>query len=85
MIKRPFFAFAGLGAGLALGIWAARRFDRARDAVSPAGIAARGGASAEAFGERLSRAIAAGRAAAQAEEAELRAVYRTRRVDSFTD
>lgn len=83
MIRRPFLAFVGFGAGLALGIWAARRLDQARDAVTPGALAARTQTSAGALGDRLSAAVAAGRAAAAAEEAQLRAVYRTRRVESL--
>ncbi len=75
MIKRPFFAFAGFGAGLALGIWTVRRMDQARQALAPQAVASRASAQAGALGERWQQAVAAGRAAAQAREAELRASF----------
>jgi hypothetical protein len=75
VIKRPFFAFLGFGAGIALGVWAVRRMDQAREAIAPQAVASRASAHAGALGERLQQAVAAGRAAAQAREAELRSAY----------
>jgi hypothetical protein len=78
VIKRPFFALAGLGLGITMGIWTVRRFDQARHAMAPQQVASRAGAQAGALGQRLAEAVAVGREAAAARESELRAVYRVR-------
>lgn len=79
MIRRPFYAMVGLGVGITLGVWAVRRVDRAREAMSPGQVAARANLQAGVLSQRIATAVAAGRAAAQTHEAELRAVYRTSR------
>ena len=56
-----------LGAGVALGVWGVRRVNRVQRALMPGG--------ADDLGARLRHAIAQGRAAAAAKEAELRATY----------
>lgn len=73
MSTRALLGLAGLGIGVAVGMWTVRR---TRPPASPTGT---GGAAAPAphapLGERLLRAIAVGREAAAAREAELRAQY----------
>ena len=71
MIRRPFFALVGLGLGVTLGMWTARRLDQARQAMAPGQVAARAGA----VNGRLAAALAEGRQAATVREAELRAAY----------
>ena len=71
MIRRPFFALVGLGVGVTLGMWTARRLDQARQAMAPGQVAARAGA----VNGRLAAALAEGRQAAALRESELRAAY----------
>jgi hypothetical protein len=76
MFKRLFFAALGLGAGVALGIYAVRKVEEAQQRLTPDSLAASAGERAQLFTARMRDAIAEGRAAAAAKEAELRAVYR---------
>ncbi|HVL98417.1 MAG TPA: hypothetical protein VM324_03910 [Egibacteraceae bacterium] len=76
MLRRVFFTAAGLGAGVALGIYAVRKVERTQQRLRPEAIAASAGDRAGALGSRVREALAAGRAAAAAREAELRAAYR---------
>lgn len=68
MFKRLFFAMLGLGGGLAIGVWAVRRIERAGRAMAPDAIASN-------LAGRVSVAMDAGRAAMAAKEAELRAEH----------
>ena len=76
MFKRLFFAMLGLGAGVALGIWAVRKIDETRAKMSPQGVADSAASTAASFKERMDVAVAEGRKAAQEKESELRGVYR---------
>jgi hypothetical protein len=80
MFKRLFFAMIGLGAGVTLGIWAVRKAEEAQRKLTPGHIAGVAGARAGSLRERIDIALAQGREAAVAKEAELRAVYRVRDV-----
>lgn len=75
MFKRLFFAAVGLGAGVAVGVYVVRKVEETQRRLSPEALANRATASAGALGERVREALADGRAAAAAKEAELRAVY----------
>ncbi len=75
-MRRLFFGVVGLGAGLALGVWAVRKVDQTTQRLRPDALAASAGARAGSLGERLRTAVDSGRAAAAAKEAELRTVYR---------
>lgn len=68
MIRRLFY----LGLGAALGIYAMRRVERARQAWTPQGVAARATGQAAALGERMKAFAADVRAAADTREGELR-------------
>jgi hypothetical protein len=74
-----FFAAVGLGAGVAVGIWAIRKFERTTRQLTPDALIARAGERAGGLGERLSYAFEAGRQAADAKEAELRDQFLARR------
>ncbi|HVM19231.1 MAG TPA: hypothetical protein VM307_04655 [Egibacteraceae bacterium] len=76
MFKRLFFAMLGLGAGVAIGVVVVRKVERAQRAMRPDNLAASAAARAGGVRGRLAAAVDQGRAAAQAKEAELRAVYR---------
>lgn len=76
MFKRLFFASLGLGAGVVLGAMAVRKAEEARQRMTPAHLAGVAGARAGSLRERVDVALAAGREASLAKEAELRAVYR---------
>ena len=76
MFKRLFFAMLGLGAGVALGIYAVRKIEATQRALSPDNLAASAAARAGGARSRLTAAIELGREAAQDKESELRAVYR---------
>jgi hypothetical protein len=78
MFKRLFFATVGLGAGVAIGVWAVKKVEEAQAKLSPEHAARVTAARAEGFRARLTEAIDAGRLAAAEKEAELRAVYRVR-------
>lgn len=80
MFKRAFFAMVGLGAGVALGVAATRKAEQVRQRMAPAQLAEAAGARAGSLRERLEVALAAGREAALAKEAELRATYHVRSV-----
>jgi hypothetical protein len=74
-MKRIFTALVGLGAGVALGVWAVRKVEQTGQRLRPDALAASAGVRASSFGERLRDAVEEGRAAAAAKEAELRANY----------
>jgi hypothetical protein len=74
-----FFAAVGLGAGVAVGVWAIRKVERTGRQLAPDALMARAGERAGGLGERLSYALEAGRQAAEAKEAELRDQYMARR------
>ena len=76
MFKRLFFTAIGLGAGVALGVAAVRKVERAQRALRPDNLAASAAARAGGVRGRLAAAIDQGREAAQVKESELRAVYR---------
>jgi hypothetical protein len=76
VFKRLFFALLGLGAGLALGVTAVRKLEEAQRRLTPEHLAGAAGARASGLQERITAALAEGRAAARAKEAELRGVYR---------
>jgi hypothetical protein len=76
MFRRLFFATVGLGAGVALGIWAVRKVEETQRKLTPEHAAKVTAARAEGLRERLAEAVDAGRLAAAEKEAELRAVYR---------
>lgn len=82
MFKRLFFAMLGLGAGVLVGTWAVRKAERTQAKLSPGALAGAASDRAGTVGSRLSRALAEGRRAAAAREAELRAVYRGGRPQS---
>ena len=75
MFSRMFFAAVGVGAGVAVGVWTIRKLERTRQQLAPDALVARAGERASGFGTRLSYALEAGRQAAEAKEAELRAAY----------
>ncbi|MDQ3343126.1 MAG: hypothetical protein M3524_06085 [Actinomycetota bacterium] len=75
MFKRLFFGMIGLGAGVALGVYAVRKVEAAQRRLRPEALASAAAARAEGTRSRLSLAIDQGRAAAATKEAELRAVY----------
>jgi hypothetical protein len=75
MLSRMFFAAVGLGAGVALGVWTIRKLERTSQQLAPDALVARAGARASGLGARLTEALDAGRQAAGAKEAELRAAY----------
>jgi hypothetical protein len=70
-----FFAVLGLGAGVAFGVWTIRKIERAGEQLAPDALVSRAGEHASGLSARLSEAVAVGRAAAEAQEAELRALY----------
>ncbi len=76
MFKRLFFGMIGLGAGVALGVYAVRKVEAAQRRLRPEALANAAATRAGDTRSRLSLAIDQGRAAAAAKEAELRAVYR---------
>lgn len=75
MFSRMFFAFVGLGAGVAVGVWTIRKIERTGQALAPDALAARAGERATSLGTRLADAVDIGRLAAEAREAELREIY----------
>ena len=75
MFSRMFFAVVGLGAGVAVGVWTIRKLESASQHLAPDALAARAGRRASDLGERLNAALEAGRQAAEAHEAQLRAEY----------
>jgi hypothetical protein len=78
MFKRAFYLAVGLGAGVALGVYAIRKLEETQRKLTPEHLAGAAAARTGAFQERLADAIAQGREAAAAKETELRAVYRNR-------
>jgi hypothetical protein len=76
MFKRLFFTAVGLGAGVAIGVVAVRKVERAQRALRPDNLAASAAARAGGVRGRLATAIEQGRQAAAVKESELRAVYR---------
>ena len=75
MFSRMFFAVVGLGAGVAVGMWAIRKIERAGQQLTPDALVSRAGERASGFGARVAEAIDVGRRAAEQREAELRAHY----------
>ena len=75
MIRRPFFAMLGLGAGIAIGIYVTRQARAAQEALRPSNMASKALDGAGGVRGRLDEALAAGRAAAARKEAELRTTY----------
>ncbi len=76
MFKRPLFAMLGLGAGIAIGVYATRQLRAAQEALRPHNMAARAAGSAGSLRDRIAFAIEQGRQAAKTKEAELRTLYR---------
>ena len=76
MIKRPFFAMLGLGAGIAIGIYVTRQARAAQEALKPSSVAARAVSGAGGLRERIAVAVEQGRVAAERREAELRTIHR---------
>jgi hypothetical protein len=74
-MRRIFFLFVGLGAGVSVGIWAVRKVEQTSRRLRPDALAASAGARAGSLGGRLRDAVAEGRTAAAAKEAELRKIY----------
>jgi len=74
-VKRAFTLALGLGAGLLIGAYVVKRLDEAQRAVAPTNLAGQAGRAAGSFVERFKDATAAGRDAAAAREAELRAEF----------
>jgi hypothetical protein len=83
MFKRLFFTAVGLGAGVALGVWAVRKLEETQRKMTPDHLAGAAGDRVSELRGRLATAVAEGRAAAADKEAELRAVYRVRRVEDL--
>ena len=75
MFKRIFSLFFGIGLGLLVGGFIVRRLDQATRAVAPTNVASQLGRFAGELGANLRHAAEAGRQAADAKEAELRAKY----------
>jgi hypothetical protein len=75
MFSRMFFAVVGLGAGVAVGVWAIRKLERTSQQLAPDALVARAGERASGLGARLAEAVEAGRQAAGSKEAELRSAY----------
>jgi hypothetical protein len=78
VFKRLFFLLLGLGAGAVLGVAAVRKAEEARQRLAPANLASAAGQRAGTLKERIDLALATGREAALAKEAELRSVYQVR-------
>jgi hypothetical protein len=76
MFKRLFFATVGLGAGVALGVWAVRKVEATQAKLTPEHAARVTAARAEGIRGRVTEALTVGRLAAAEKEAELRAIYR---------
>jgi hypothetical protein len=74
-MTRVFFLVVGIGAGVAVGVWAVRKVEATTRRLRPDNLAASAGAGAASLGDRLRDAVASGRAAAAAKEAELRSAY----------
>ena len=81
MLRRPFYAMLGLGAGVALGIWAVRKLDQTQRKLTPEELSRSTAERASAWADRWREAIAEGRAVAAEREAQLRADHRPREVD----
>lgn len=77
MFKRLFFTAVGLGAGVAVGVYAVRKVEQTQRRLSPEALAAGAGARVESLAERVRDALAEGRAVAAAREAELRAAWQS--------
>ena len=75
MFSRMFVAVVGLGAGVAVGVWAIRKIERAGQQLAPDALVSRAGQRASGLGARLAEAVEIGRVAAEQREAELRAQY----------
>lgn len=77
MFKRLFFTAVGLGAGVAVGVYAVRKVEQTQRQLSPEALAARAGARVDSLAGRVRDALAEGRAVAAAREAELRATWQS--------
>lgn len=75
MLKRVFYTGLGLGAGAVAGVYVVRKIEATQRKLTPEHLAAKAGASAGTLGGRVRSAVAEGRAAAAAREAELRTGY----------
>jgi hypothetical protein len=71
-MRRLFFGVVGLGAGVAVGVWAVRKVEAAQRRLAPDALARSAAGHAGSLRDRLSSAVAEGRAAANAKEVELR-------------
>ena len=80
MFKRLFFATVGLGAGVAVGVWAVRKIEATQAKLTPEHAARVTTARAEGLRGRVAAAMAAARIAAADKDAELREIYRGRQV-----
>lgn len=78
MLRRPFYAMLGLGAGVALGIWVVRKLEDTQRKLTPEELSRSTAARATSFADRVREAVAEGRVAAAQREAELRAEHRPR-------
>ncbi len=76
MLRRPFSAMLGLGAGVVLGVWAVRTVETTGRRLRPHRLAAAAGTQTGSLVARLAAAVHAGRVAAAERERELRAIYR---------
>lgn len=76
MFRRAAFTMVGLGAGVVLGMWTIRKLEETQRKLAPDQLAGAAAARVGAARARWAVAVAEGRAAAAAKEAELRAVYR---------
>ena len=81
MIKRPFFAMLGLGAGIAIGIYLTKQARAAQEALKPSSVAARAVSGAGGLRERIRLSVEAGMDAAQRKEIELRTAYQIPQAD----
>ena len=71
-MRRVFWGLVGIGIGAAVGVAVVRWAGRTKERYSPPNIAREAGTKAGEIGERLRRAIEAGRAEMIVKEAELR-------------
>jgi hypothetical protein len=75
MIKGMFFTAVGFGAGIAVVVYASRKLEATQRRLSPEGLAAAAGSQAASWRDVATAALAEGRDAATAKEAELRRIY----------
>ncbi len=72
MIRRAVITAVGVGVGIALGVWMVRKVERVQRSLTPQHLAQRAGDGVVSLGSRVSSALADGRQAIAAREAELR-------------